>query len=329
MNKPLVITHAWMDESYGDHIAIRDMNAFGRIVERVTGRDVHVITPIECAGFRARRDMHDECFEMIVFWSSRQPNAAVKSAMNVADHVYAVVQDPNWSVNIQHDGPLTLVTPFRALEDKDIADVVSELSSADINAPGAQKHVFIPFGEMAFSDRRYMREFVTSPAIPMKQMPRESERARAAYAGSLKPERAELMAMLGATGECDLYGRFTARDLEAYRGKQFGESDELRHRVHGHLRPMSVWRAYAAHEAAVLISDPMMVRFQTHYMRPLEYALAGVPVEVKATTNEAAKYDENMLGEFVLDDTSGRASLSKLRDAYTMGIEDRIREVWG
>lgn len=326
MSKLTLVCHAWMDdENYGDHIATRELKAFVRIANDNVERDVIAIDPIECSRYVTLHDFHDEKFDIVIFWS-KELDPSVRAAARRAERAFVVIPDPNWPTDVDLDRDFTLVTPFERFDGESVDHATSVLSDYDIKTNGATESVFLPFGEMALHDPRYMRDFTTAPEPKPSRIPMFRATAEYAYAGSLKKDRAKMMANYAAIGDCDLFGRFTPNDLKPYYDEKFGSFDNLSKHVFGHVAPMSVWRVYDVHDGAIVVSDPAMTRLRTHYMRPLEYALAGVKLKFVGENESDIVDDKNYYESRIIDDNTGRASLSKMRASYDMDFIDRIKE---
>ena len=324
MSKLTLVCHAWMDDSnYGDHIATRELKTFARVANEELDRDVIAIDPSKCVAYVSDHDFNGLEFDLVVFWS-KDANLAVRAAARRAERVFVVIPDPNWAANVDLGREFILVTPFERLDGFSAKDATAALAKYDVKTDDASEHIFLPFGEMALHDPRYMRDFTQAAAPQPSRLPMSRANAEYAYAGSLKKNRAKMMANYAAIGDCDLFGRFTPRDLEPYYDGSVGSFTTLNKHVFGHVAPMSVWRVYAAHDGAIVVSDPAMTDLRTHYMRPLEYALADVKLKFVGDNEADIKDDKNYYEARVIDDATGRASLRKMRASYDMDFVDRV-----
>lgn len=324
MSKKTFVCHAWMDDAnYGDHIATRELKTFARIANEELNREVIAINPDECTVCVSEHDFNGLEYDLVVFWS-KDASLAVRAAARRAERVFVVIPDPNWSTDVDLDREFVLITPFERLDGYSAEGASAVLAQYDIKTDNASEHIFLPFGEMALHDPRYMRDFTQAPAPQPSRLPMSRANAEYAYAGSLKKNRARMMANYAAIGDCDLFGRFTPRDLEPYYDGKVGSFTTLNKHVFGHVAPMSVWRVYAAHEGAIVVSDSAMTELRTHYMRPLEYALANVKLKFIGDNLSDINDDKNYYESRVIDDTTGRASLRKMRSSYDMDFIDRV-----
>lgn len=319
MTKPLFITHASMRRAdRPEHIAFCEIDSFARIINARTSRDACVI---DVSDARAVNEGLNEPFDIVVF-ATLSSDPDVKALALRADKLFVVLPDPNWELDVDFGrSDYTLVTPFQALEQS--VDPVSTLvDTIHANIPGSPDHVFLPFGEMALHDRKYLSLFMASRSVDHLMPTLQPEYV---YAGSLKPNRAQIMADMAATGELSVFGNFTAEDLDSWRTKDVGRKETIEDNTMGYVPAMSVWRLYSDYDSALMISDPQMTALRTHYMRPLEYALAGAKVEIRGTDPAAVAADESYYGAYVIDDSTGRASISKIKSCYTFGFVDRLR----
>lgn len=317
----VIITHAWMEEAvYGDHVALREQDAFARIVASALGHDARVISSRPS---RVARDVAAAGgdFDLFVFWSGTV-NEDVLAACKQAKKLTVFVSDPNWPTVVDPGrDDFVLATQFQSLDDD--TDYKSRLAKYDIDVTLSERHVFLPLGEMPLIDRQYARVFTMSPAIGRAILP-SHERAEAAYAGSLKPSRAHIMAQEAAEGSCDVYGNFTSSQLAEYwtnRGK--GSLVNLSLHTRGKVAPNQVWRVYQEHGTALMISDPAMVDLSTHYLRPFEYALSGARIRVASDSPELQAFDDKYIHDLVCDD-NGVGSVDVLRANYDMDLRTRV-----
>lgn len=324
MSKLTLVCHAWMDDAnYGDHIATRELKTFARIANEELDRDVIAINPSKCVAYSSEHDFNGLKFDLVIFWS-KDASLAVRVAAQRAERVFVVIPDPNWSTSVDLGRDFVLITPFERLDGYSAEDASAALAKYGIKTDSASEHIFLPFGEMALHDPLYMRDFTQAKAPQPSRLPMSRANAEYAYAGSLKKNRAKMMANYAAIGDCDLFGRFTPRDLEPYYDGSVGSFATLNKHVFGHVAPMSVWRVYAAHESAIVVSDPAMTDLRTHYMRPLEYALADVKLKFVGDNKSDINDDKNYYEARVIDDATGRASLRKMRASYDMDFIDRV-----
>ena len=319
----IIITHAWMEESnYGDHVALREQEAFARIVKKSFGPDAKVINsrPSRVAKHVAKTDGD---FDLFVFWSGKV-NEDVLAACQQAKKLSVFVSDPNWSTVVDPGrDDFVLATQFQSLDDDDTYK--SRLAKYDIDVSLSDRHVFLPLGEMPLIDRQYMRFFLDAPAISRAVLP-AYERAEAAYAGSLKPSRAHIMAQEAAEGTCDVYGNFTSPQLVDYwTDRSKGSLANVDLHTRGKVAPNQVWRAYQAHDTALMISDPAMADLETHYLRPFEYALSESRVRVASDSPELQARDDKYIHDLVCDD-KGVGNIKALRSNYDMDLCARISD---
>lgn len=319
----VIITHAWMEESnYGDHVALREQEAFARIVKKSLGVDVKVVNSCpSCVAKHAAAADGD--FDLFVFWSG-QVNEDVFAACQQANQLTVFVSDPNWPTVVDPGrDDFVLATQFQSLDSDD--NYKSRLAKYDIDVSLSNRHVFLPLGEMPLIDRQYMRFFIDAPALGRSVLP-AFERAEAAYAGSLKPSRARIMAQEAAEGLCDVYGNFSSQQLvEYWIDRSKGSLTNIDLHTRGKIAPNQVWRAYQTHDTALMISDPAMIDLETHYLRPFEYALSESRIRVASDSPELQARDDKYIHDLVCDD-NGLGSIKTLRSNYDMDLCARISD---
>lgn len=323
-----------MDQSRRpDHVALREIDALARVMNSKIHDDVHVYTPIGCAELRSKADFHNLTYDLIVFGpGDMQPS--VKSAMKTARRVVYVLPDINWSTPESLGRDYILVTQLRELDGVSGETAIEKIRAlapqVKLNPHEAVRHVYLPFAELPFLDRHYMQSFIDSYALQPWVCRNDSERADAAYVGSLKTSRADVMARLAAEGDADLYGNFSYHDLCAAAPTLSGLANKYhvnpRAAIRGAVPAASAWRVYAQHGCAIDIADTAPVLLGSDKLRYFEYALAESRVVVEGSDERAREIAQDRIDNTLIG-LNGRASLRQYKAALGRQLIPRLQEV--
>ena len=333
--RTLFFIHSHIDvNKKPQHVAFAEINALANIIRNNLRRSVEHIS------FDRYRDFDVTAlpFDLVVFGPG-EPVAEVKELAARATELFYVLPDQSWDAAVDFGRQYTLITQLQTLDGSDWRDELNELLSARpglcLNPSDITQHHYFPMAEMPFHDHSYMEMFQSGSSretqLLVDSMKRRVARSGcpAAYAGSLKKDRAELMANYAALGLCDLYGRYLPDDVLSHWTSGMGTDRNIRSAIRGWLSPFDAWRAYEAYSSAILFSEREMTRFNSDRLRLFEYALAGATVKVVSSDHKLYKQDVAMLETCLLDDTTGRASLDKYHDSLEMSLVDRLRDVFG
>lgn len=298
----MILTHAWMPRK--THTAWAEIEAYTDLMRKYVNPRSQMICPDSV-------DEYLQCVkraEPLTIFMSGEMSEGSKALLDLAREndqpVYAILQDPNWETDFAplNDYEYTLITPFAALESK--SDYAKTLKRRGFDVSGATRHVYFPFGEMALHSGMYRRMFENSREIDFDRT------APGVYAGSLKPDRAPIMAELAVDGLADLYGNINVNELVSH-APLMSQTGNIETHLKGKISPYAVWRAYAAYEMVYHIVDPVMVDLGVNCVRWFEYALANAKIAIVTRDVVSADIECSRLENRLIDD-DGRASLEKL-----------------